>query len=258
MDIEEYKLPKNSLDNLKVGIIDSGFDKEAIYTEILQLNNSFSCSVNCHGSIVANLLGSSANEYQGFFPNIKLYVYDLANDMSIDNLINAINSMIDAKVDVLNISLSTDRYSKELYDEVRIAISKGIVIISSSGNSGNTQDFYPSSFDIPGVISVGSIDSNNNILYTTTVNEHVDIYAPGESIYSISNDKIIKSYSGTSLSTPIVTALVILVKLKNSRLNPQQIEVLLKEGSNKYIGRWYFNKETVSLVDFKKTLGRIE
>ena len=46
-----------------------------------------------------------------------------------------------------------------LFDLLKIASDKGVIIINAAGNSGNDSDrfpIYPASYDVPGLMSVGA------------------------------------------------------------------------------------------------------
>jgi subtilisin len=159
-------------------------------------------------------------------------------------------------MDIINICLSTPVYCEELYDSIKYAIDNGTIIICSSGNTGNEQKLYPSSFNIEGLISVGAIDKNLNVLPTTTFNDSVDVFAPGEDIFF--NNPDTKSVSGTSLAVPIVTSLVILIKAKCPDLTPKMVENIIKENSNSYTVKWQINYKNIKVITFKKTLEHLK
>lgn len=258
MDIAHFNIMKEDVNKLKVGIIDSGFNNESSNLNLIFLNKSPTSPSELHGNIVSSIIGSRENLYNdftGFFPNMELYVYDIEDQMSITNLTNALNVMIENGVNVINISLSTTKYDEKLYNAIKRAIKQGITIIASSGNSGDDRNLFPAAFDIPGVISVGATDRYNNILKTSTVNARVDIWAPGENISSIErNSNNINTYSGTSVSTPIITCLVILLKIKYPELSPEQVDDIIKKGTIEYVGKWGIENKTIRLVNFEKTL----
>ncbi|MFD1738238.1 S8 family serine peptidase [Bacillus salitolerans] len=105
----------------------------------------------------------------------------------------------------------------------------------------------------PGVLSVGAIDSTNNILTESTTNEFVDIWAPGENIYSLDGSNINK-FHGTSVAAPFITSLAVLIQNEWSDINPELIEKLIKEGATKYKGRWGTQNKNIRLVNYKDSL----
>ncbi|WP_445491498.1 S8 family peptidase [Niallia sp. 03133] len=161
---------------------------------------------------------------------------------------------VNIEVDVLNISLATPIYDQDLHEVVKEAVDNGITIVASAGNNSDNENYYPAAFNIPGVISVASINLSNDILYESTVNEHVDIFAPGEDIYTFGRENLIEKFSGTSVSTPIVTSLVILLKAKCKGYEPRDIENIIKEGASIYTGSWKNTSRSISLINFEKTL----
>lgn len=258
MDISPFKINKEDVRKVRVGIIDSGLNIQSSNTNLIFLNKNQSADSKLHGNIVSSIIGARENPYNdfvGFFPNKELYVYDIEDRKSIMNLTEAINTMIDNGIDIINISLSTSKYDENLYLAVNRAIKRGITIIASSGNSGDDANLYPAAFDLPGIISVGATNGYNNILGTSTVNAKVDVWAPGENISAIEDNlRNVEKYSGTSVSTPIVTSLVILLKAKRPELSPEQIDLLVKKGAYEYIGKWGTNNKTIRMVNFRGTL----
>ncbi|MFI2856000.1 S8 family serine peptidase [Paenibacillus sp. JSM ZJ436] len=66
-------------------------------------------------------------------------------------------------------------------------MDSGIIIITSAGNDMTKQDLYPSVY--PGVITVTSLDKENNHLYTNNFNDHLTISTPGVDISTSLVDK---------------------------------------------------------------------
>jgi subtilisin family serine protease len=106
---------------------------------------------------------------------------------------------------------------------------------------------------------VGAIDSNLDILPFTTVNDRIDVYAPGKDIYAIEKNNSVNCFSGTSVATPIVASLIVLIKAKNPNFQPPEVENLLKGSSDVFLVNWKnHNKKNIRKLSFKKTLGHLE
>ena len=77
------------------------------------------------------------------------------------------------------------------------------LIVCGAGNDGSNNDttpFYPASFDLDNIISVGAIDINNNKwTYSNHGKTSVDVFAPGVDIKSTSKNNTYKVDSGTSM-----------------------------------------------------------
>jgi len=237
--------------NIKVCIIDSGFNCNKSNLSLKKVNNIEAGVSVGHGTLIANIIGSkkdSKEDYFGLIPGIDIYIYDIKqNELNTSNLAKAIIEVVDKGINIINISLSTTKDDKELFNSVKYALDKGVTIVCSSGNTGNEQSLYPASYNLKGLISVGAIDRNMNVLPITTFNNGVDVFAPGENICN-------NMANGTSLAAPIVTSLVILMKAKYPNLNPQEIEIIIKENANNYNVEWKWVNKNIKVISFKKTL----
>ncbi len=133
---------------------------------------------------------------------------------------------------------SCSQYMQEAID---FANDQGSVVIVSAGNDGASIDtgaYTPS--NCRGVFRIGS--SHPNLRQSTFSNygSSIDIYAPGDNIYSLSNlgstkagiDSYI-SLSGTSMSAGFVSAVAAGVMGINSEITSEQVKGLLTEGAKK-------------------------
>jgi subtilisin family serine protease len=256
--IEHHMMKKQDIEKIKVGVIDTGFSPKNSFVDIIPINEVAPTQNQNHGDIVSSIIASRFNSgYEGLLPGHKLYVYHIpSQNMNVSSLTKAIEKFILYKVDVINICLSTEKYDQKFFDAVKEAIDSGITVVASSGNSGDETIQYPAAFQIKGLISVSATDSSFNVLKSSTINKQVDIWAPGEKIYSSdgNNSFIIKEYTGTSVATPIVTSLIVLMKTMYPELKPEEIDSLINKGADHYHASWGVRSVNVALVDFQNTL----
>ncbi|MFD1608461.1 S8 family peptidase [Oceanobacillus luteolus] len=253
------KLEFNS--ELKVGIIDTGFDLKHPNLNLISMNQIGNQTKDQHGTTISGIISAKANEindFSGVIPGLSLYVYDLPSEkLKVENLTLAINELRENDVDVINISLATNMYDEELYNAVLNAINEDIVIVASGGNFGDNDKYYPASFEIPGLISVGALNMSNDVLASSTYNDTIDVWAPGENVYSLgASHNSLDNYVGTSVSTPFVTSLVakVIGNCNDKNLNPGQIEKLIKKSATSFSTKWQNKEVNVFLINFKKTL----
>jgi subtilisin len=206
--------------------------------------------------VIANLLGACYEPntgYRGLIPNMPLYGYSLSTDeMNTSSLIEAIKNVINWNVDIISISMGTNKENDNLQKVILNAVHRGIVVVCSAGN--NPYDVnYPASYPIPGVISVGAIGNDYNILSYTNANSQVDIYAPGENIVSLTdnNTKVI-SYSGTSVAVPFVTLACIYIKAFSPSLNPAEVENFLIQQANNYLAQWRNEQREIKVLNMEQ------
>lgn len=121
------------------------------------------------------------------------------------------------------------------------AIGKNVPVVASAGNSGaSSPAIYPASY--PGVIAVGAVDTDKKIWAAgATVGSSqgawVDVVAPGEEVPGLlqaadpnkpfGTGAGYVTWTGTSMSAPIVAAVVAAVREKRPSLTPAALEALL-------------------------------
>ena len=256
----ETNIHKNVIKKVKVCVIDNGFNYSDPNISLINIKKSITEDVKgYHGTMIASLIGAKKSEgrdFSGIIPGIDLYSYHLKEEeLDTLSLSKAIIEVADNGIDIINLSLSTTLNDDILYESIIYAINKGTVIICSSGNTANEQELYPASYQTKGVISVGAIDKDLNVLPITTFNNSVDVFAPGEDIF-FPNESI--KYYGTSFAAPIVTSLVILLKAKYPYLTPKEIEEILVGTSNKYTVNWKYDKKKINIISYKKALNYLK
>ncbi|MFJ9773733.1 type VII secretion-associated serine protease mycosin [Kitasatospora sp. NPDC101157] len=141
------------------------------------------------------------------------------------DLADAIRFAADHGAGVINISLAGDsRFNSNLRKAVNYAVSKDVVLVSGTGNTGVDKDVeYPAAF--PGVVAVGAVDSNGAVWEKSTSGPETTLVAPGVGIYrataksSTSYDRV----SGTSDATAYVSATAALIRSKYPNLSAGQV-----------------------------------
>jgi len=244
------------LAQVKVAVIDEGITAQSL--NFIKLRQYQSNELPSHGTVIANLLGANLDTnkgYKGLMPDLPLYGYSLSSDeMDTVGLIKAIKTAINWNVDIIAISMGTNKDNDDLENTVKDAVDHGIVVICSAGNDPYEEN-YPASFDIPGVISVGAIGNDYNILPYTNVSSKIDIYAPGENIVSLSSDNSEPiEYSGTSVAVPFITLACIYIKAYSPSLDPTEVESYLIQQTDVYLAKWRNEQREVCLLDMAQLM----
>jgi hypothetical protein len=96
-----------------------------------------------------------------------------------------------------------------------IAVTKGMIVCNSAGNSGNNSWHYITSpADGDNVFTVGAVDANGNIVgfssYGPTSDGQIkpDVLAKGSGTTVINSGGSVSTSSGTSFSSPVMTGAV--------------------------------------------------
>ncbi|MBK3494120.1 S8/S53 family peptidase [Viridibacillus sp. YIM B01967] len=262
MNIENVDTSLIMKENIKIGVVDVGITNNHPNIKSIPLNKTFSDSEDVkHGDIVSGIIAAHAggnNNFTGILPGVTIYTYNLSSDdLSTQALTQALEVMNNEKLDVVNISLATPYDDVALYNMVQQMITQGTVVISSSGNYPKNTDYFLSSYNIPGLILVGALGKNNDLLNETTYNTSIDVWAIGENVFSLgSATGSVEAYSGTSLAAPIVTALVVLMKVKctNKELSPVEIERMIVSSATPFMTKWQSKDVNARILDYKDTL----
>ncbi|MFZ5636456.1 MAG: S8 family peptidase [Pseudomonadota bacterium] len=139
---------------------------------------------------------------------------------ALDNIDAGMKRLIDLGVKVINMSFGTpesmlDADAPRPHEEiVRYALSRGVVLVAASGNSGLTERYFPAAH--PGVIAVGAIGPDLKPASFSTRGDHVALCAPGRDILTCGLDGY-QHASGTSFAAPHVAAICALLASRAQR-----------------------------------------
>jgi serine protease len=97
-------------------------------------------------------------------------------------------------------------------DVIDYAVQHGSLVVGAAGNESSSGFFSPA--DYRGALSVASTDANDKLSYYSNYGTNIDVCAPGENIVSTLYPHTYTSMSGTSMASPLATALAALVKGK--------------------------------------------
>jgi thermitase len=165
-----------------------------------------------HGTSVAGIIRQVA-------PNaVILPLRALGPDGSgeIADVAAAIDHALRQGADIINLSLGTQANSPVLARMVELAASKGVYVVSAAGNSGDQRLLYPASSSAqPGVtarfgLGTGSVDAADIKADYSSYGQRLELLAPGVEIYSAAPGERLAGWSGTSVSTAVVSGILAL------------------------------------------------
>ncbi len=211
---------------------------------------------NGHGTALAGVVGAVGNNgtlIAGVNWNVKIIpcrfldstgAGDIAGEIECLNYILSLKRSKGLNIVAVNASYgAVYPPSQTQRDKIAELATEGILYITAAGNSGlnnDLNDMHPCNYDLPNVVCVGSVGNTGNRSSFSNYGFYtVDLSAPGENILTLDSSDTgtdcnsLVYYSGTSLSTPVVSGAVALLKSYNSSLNYTQIkERLLTTGRN--------------------------
>lgn len=197
--------------------------------------------VNGHGTHITGII-ACPNKGIGIAPQCELYVGKVINDKGYGNeetIAEGIEWAVDNGVDIICISLSAKKDNPELKSAIKLAYGKKVVVVCAAGNLGPLHGtvMYPAKYET--TISVGAVDSDFGVMYSSSRGSEIDVFASGEHILSTAPFNGYSKKSGTSMAAAFVTGVVALMKSKNGKFsedtslkNPEQVKKYLREISN--------------------------
>jgi thermitase len=146
--------------------------------------------------------------------------------------IEAINYVIDRKkagvnVRIISASWGSTQKSRALEDVIRKAYENDILFVAAAGNASvnnDSQPHFPSSYNVPNVISVAALDRNDKLAsFSNYGPKSVAIGAPGVQILSTWLGDEFEEKSGTSMATPVVAGVAALMLAQDPKLTVDQL-----------------------------------
>lgn len=227
-------------DSLLVGILDTGIDVNHpdLAHKVLSgsdLSNEDLTDEIGHGTAIAGIIAANTNNKEGIAGiawNTKVVSLKVTREdgrARVSTVVSALENAYTKGIKIVQISLGTNEFSQTLKDAIKEAQARGILIISTGGNSGTQELRYPAAFD--GVIGVGAVDQTKNIESYSTTGEHIALVAPGSDIYTTSILSSYEAVTGTSFSAPQVAGTAALVWSLVPDLSNDEVREILIESA---------------------------
>ncbi len=231
--------------NVAIAIIDTGVDaKHPDLEGQIQHSRDFVAQKSSdsfgdnHGTAIAGVIAAKPNNGQGivgiapdsFIISLKACWGIKAG--SLDAVCNsftlalAINTAIEMKIDILNLSL-TGPHDPLLARLIEKAVQQGIIVIASQADKNDEKSGFPA--QQPGVIGVRSL--NSIAMQSPEGNPILNVSAPGEDILTTLPDGAYDFVSGNSLATAHVSGLTALLLQLKRNVNNQDIFNLLVQAN---------------------------
>lgn len=206
-----------------------------------------------HGSHVAGIIGATRGNKTGMDGVAGGLVKIMSvrtvpdGDERDEDVAAAIRYAADNGAKILNMSFGKSfSPNKELvYDAIRYADSKGVLMFHAAGNDNKDLDFehnYPSNYidnEMKSIaknwITVGASTRTPEKLKASFSNYgtvKVDLYAPGTEIYSTIPDQKYRYAQGTSMASPVAAGCAALLWAYFPQLTSEQVKEILFETVN--------------------------
>lgn len=188
-----------------------------------------------HGSWVASLIAAQGTGPDagmiGVAPDAKLLSVsiDFSSSAQIsfdDQVADGIRWAVDNGADVINLSFTTNTldWSERWDDAFQYAFDHDVVVIAAAGNRGSGTERVGAPATIPGVLTVGGVDTNGVAsVSSSTQGITIGVVAPSEELLGISKDGQMVIWSGTSGAAPIVAGVAALVRSAHPDLDAANV-----------------------------------
>ena len=245
------------------------------YSEKYYGNNDYEGPDAKHGTHVAGIIAGLANgnEVQHGVADRVAKIMTVRTvpdgDERDKDVANAIRYAVDNGAKILNMSFGkpVSPGKKYVWDAFKYAEEKGVLLVKAAGNENEDiaeHTYYPTNFKnvtdekpfINNMIVVGANTNDNDNLRASFSNYNkkmVNVFAPGQEIYSTVPDGKYEYLQGTSMASPVVAgaAAVLLAYMPNLKPN-QIIESLVKSSNNATNNGFENNSESGGVIDLQK------
>lgn len=228
---------------VKVGVIDTGIDfshpdlQHSIGGGINLIHRHMPpIDENGHGTHISGTIAAAASRrgIKGVSPEALIYAvkaFDHNGTSFVSDIIRGMEWCVRNRINIINMSFGMKTRSTALEAAVLGAFNAGVIIVASSGNEGRKGFVdYPARF--PQTIAVGATSKDKKIAPFSNKGRQIDIYAPGEKIYSTWLHGRYNELSGTSMATSHVSGTIALLLSIKPRLDLRQIKSLLQSNAS--------------------------
>jgi hypothetical protein len=218
---------------VRIGVIDSGV--ELVHDDLsgkssgdsYTTGQNFPVATQNHGTHVAGIAANARVESRRIFQADRVTTNNPDGYVGDGDAANKIISAVDAGSHVLNNSWGGTNYSTTLRSAFAYAYKMNRLTVAAMGNAGNSTTQYPAGFG-QGILAVGATTNLGQRSNFSNTGNHIDVSAPGSSIYSTITGNSYTYYSGTSMATPIASGIASLLKGYNSNLFNDDIENIIR------------------------------
>jgi cell wall-associated protease len=214
-------------------------------------NNDVKGSKPTHGTMVAGLIAAKRNNnlgINGVADNVQIMPILVvpSGDERDKDVALAIRYATDNGAKIINMSFGKEfsPNKKATLEALEYAAAHNVLLVHAAGNDALSNDtimHYPSAYmdktstAIPSFIEVGASTINKNKKMPASFSNYgtstVDIFAPGEDIYTTYPENTYEIASGTSFSSPVVAGVAALIWSYYPKLTAKQVkEIIIASG----------------------------
>jgi cell wall-associated protease len=231
-------------------VLEKGYGLNKVSMTIKGIRSFQDHSTEVSGIIAANRDNNIG--IKGFSNDIKVMplVISYSGDEHDKDIAMAIRYAVDNGAKVINMSFGKEfsLHKEWVHEAFKYAEAHNVLIVHIAGNEKFNADenpYYPNDIAYDGTgevcnnfINVGSIsqklDSTFVSKFSNYGKQNVDLFAPGDEIYTTSAGNDYKYDSGTSLAAPMVSGTAALIWLYYPKLTASQVKQIILDSGTAY------------------------
>lgn len=263
-DIIETKIQVDSIVNKNLNLNfnerealgDNAYDLQKGYGNNLVSNNKVGHrKIQDHCTKVSGIIAANRNNdfgINGISEMVKIMPLNISysGDEHDKDIAMAIYYAVDNGAKVINMSFGKEfsLHKKWVIDAYKYAEKHNVLLVHAAGNNSFNVDenpYYPSDVDyenpdevVENFITVGSIsqkiDSNFVSEFSNYGKKNVDLFAPGDKIYTTTPGNSYAYDSGTSLAAPMVSGTAALIWSYYPKLTAKEVKQIILESGTEY------------------------
>ncbi|BDU24941.1 S8 family serine peptidase [Flavobacterium sp. GSB-24] len=207
-----------------------------------------------HNTMVSGILAANRNNDIGIkgIADIKIMPLNISpsGDEHDKDIAMAVRYAVDNGAKIINMSFGKEfsMHKDWVSEAFKYAEEHNVLLVHSAGNDSENLDkvfHYPNDQNYEGIrgicnnfISVGSTTKNlgEKLVsdYSNYGKENVDLFAPGEDIYTTGAGNIYKTDSGTSFSAPMVSGTAAIIWSYYPNLTAAQVKQIIMDSGTAY------------------------
>ncbi|RYJ39603.1 subtilase [Flavobacterium anhuiense] len=211
-------------------------------------------TIQDHNTMVSGILAANRNNNIGIkgIADIKIMPLNISpsGDEHDKDIAMAVRYAVDNGAKIINMSFGKEfsLHKDWVSDAFKYAEEHNVLLVHSAGNDSEDLDnviHYPNDQNYEGIrgicnnfINVGSTTKNlgEKLVsdYSNYGKENVDLFAPGEDIYTTGAGNIYKTDSGTSFSAPMVSGTAAIIWSYYPNLTAAQVKQIIMDSGTVY------------------------
>ena len=231
-------------------------DNPADFSQTSYGNNDVKGPDALHGTHVAGIIGAVRNNdigMNGVADNVAIMSVRTVpdGDERDKDVALAIRYAVDNGAHVINMSFGKgySPYQKEVYEAIKYAESKDVLLVHAAGNDAQNVDTVPNfpsnhfSFQntpFTNFLTIGAstqYKGKTSASFSNYGQKYVDIFAPGHEIWATVPDNKYKKLQGTSMAAPMVSGVAALLKSYYPNLTMVEVKDIILSTYTNYKGK---------------------